>query len=116
VGLFRLSIIEQLKKFHTIFDFLYGGIEKNYAKTKIDWDKLDVVTPKNLHEIIVFAAFPYDRRNLGYVTQEKYYEEYLKLVDALDTVKWKKNQANEYLDHIFAVIREYESKWIVPDS
>lgn len=113
---FIVEVLDHLRKFHTLFDFLYKSIEKNYAETEINWDKLDAVSPDTLHKIIVFAVLPTERRNLGYVTEEKYHEKYIGLVDALSSVDWKKRQASEHLDSIFAIIRKYESKWVVPDS
>lgn len=106
------EIIDDLQKFHTLFDFLYNKIEKKYAGTEIDWDKLDTLSPHNLHKIVLLSRF---RAEHGNVTGEKYHENYSQLTDALDEVYYKKRQASEHLENIFSVIRKYENEWIVPE-
>jgi hypothetical protein len=113
---FTIEVIGHLRKFHTIFDFLYTGIEKNYAKSRIDWDAVDIITPEELDQIVLYAELRNDRQNLSQLKDDYYGDQLSNLADALSSISWKKRQANQELEEIFSVIRKYEQKWVVPES
>lgn len=117
---FTREVIGHLRRFHTSYDFLYDSIERTYAKAKIDWDKLDFIQSNQLESIMVsqlrYIRQNVDERNMSSDVAQEYYRAYGNLADAIGTITTKKREANQELEHIFAIIRKYESKWVVPEG
>lgn len=112
-----LEVIGHLRKFHTHYDFLYSSIEKRYAETQIDWEKLDTIEPKDLHTIIVHPQLRYFQPHVHDMSSDladEYREKYDKLTGAIDNIDFIKREANQELESIFEVIRKYENLWIPP--
>lgn len=117
----RFEVIGHLRRFHTKYNFLYDSIEKIYAKTEIEWDKLDTVQSDNLESIISHPQLrgwrkQFDYPDLSSNIAQEYRQMYDNLADAIGAIQNNKNEANYELERIFTIIRKYESKWIVPNE
>lgn len=107
----KLSLLEELyeQKYNLFEEF------PDHFLRKIDWDKLDFVSPHEVHRIIHTRLTQWQDKELREEERIKYTLKEVDLAEARDNVSGCRYKAEQAIDRVLREIRKYEDKWMVPE-